>query len=95
MKRLFVWGVIVCSTLFSAVSQAQINTPQPSPAASLTQKVGLTDVTVNYSRPSAKGRKIFGDLLPYGKLWRTGANAATKLTFSDEVTLEGKKNSRR
>jgi hypothetical protein len=91
MKRLFVWGVIVCSTLFSAVSQAQINMPQPSPAASLTQKVGLTDVTVNYSRPSMKGRKIFGELLTYGKLWRTGANAATKLTFSDEVTLEGKK----
>ncbi|MES2731945.1 MAG: DUF2911 domain-containing protein [Bacteroidota bacterium] len=91
MKKVLVLAVFVCSTLLSGVSQAQINTPQPSPGASLTQKVGLTDVTVNYSRPSAKGRKIFGDLLPYGKLWRTGANGATKLTFSDEIMLDGKK----
>jgi hypothetical protein len=90
MKRFFVLGVLMCSTLLSFVSQAQINTPQPSPSATITQKVGLTDVTVNYSRPGVKGRKIFGDLVPYGKLWRTGANAATKLTFSDEVSLEGK-----
>jgi hypothetical protein len=90
MKRFFVFGVLMCSTFLSVVSQAQITTPQPSPAATVTQKVGLTDVTVSYSRPGVKGRKIFGDLVPYGKLWRTGANAATKLTFSDEVSLEGK-----
>ena len=91
MKRIAILGVMSIGLLGSAISQAQINTPQPSPGASVTQKVGLTDVSVNYSRPSVKGRKIFGDLLPYGKLWRTGANAATKLTFSDEVTVEGKK----
>jgi hypothetical protein len=90
MKRFLVLGVLMCSTFLSVVSQAQITTPQPSPSATITQKVGLTDVTVNYSRPGVKGRKIFGDLVPYGKLWRTGANAATKLTFSDEVSLEGK-----
>jgi hypothetical protein len=64
--------------------------PQPSPAASVKQQVGLTDITIDYSRPSMRGRKIFGDLLPYGQLWRTGANAPTKLTFSTEVNIEGK-----
>ncbi len=53
---------------------ARISTPAPSPASTLEQKVGLTDVTVAYSRPSMKGRTIFGDLVPYGKVWRTGAN---------------------
>lgn len=90
MKRLFVLSVLMCSTLLSVVSQAQINTPQPSPSAIITQKVGVTDITISYSRPGVKGRKIFGDLVPYGKLWRTGANAPTKLTFSGEVSLEGK-----
>jgi hypothetical protein len=70
---------------------AQIAMPQPSPAATVTQKVGLADVTLSYSRPSARGRQIFGGLRPYGKLWRTGANAATKLTFSEEVTVNGTK----
>ncbi|MBC7923353.1 MAG: DUF2911 domain-containing protein [Ferruginibacter sp.] len=83
-------SLLGCCLLLSGVVRAQINTPQPSPSASLTQKVGLTDVSVSYSRPSAKGRKVFGKLLPYGKLWRTGANVATKLVFSDEVMLEGK-----
>ncbi|TDQ29695.1 DUF2911 domain-containing protein [Tenacibaculum caenipelagi] len=69
---------------------AQLKTPAPSPASKLEQKVGLTDVTVEYSRPSMKGRTIFGDLVPYGKVWRTGANANTKVTFSDDVTIDGK-----
>ncbi|CAM1356766.1 MULTISPECIES: DUF2911 domain-containing protein [Tenacibaculum] len=69
---------------------AQLKTPAPSPAAKLEQTVGLTDVSVEYSRPSMKGRTIFGDLVPYGKVWRTGANANTKVTFSDDVTIDGK-----
>ena len=69
---------------------AQLKTPAPSPASKLEQKVGLTDVTVEYSRPSMKGRTIFGDLVPYAKVWRTGANANTKVTFSDDVTIDGK-----
>ena len=69
---------------------AQINTPAPSPASKLEQKVGLTDVTIEYSRPAMRGRTIFGDLVPYGKVWRTGANARTKVTFSDDVTVGGK-----
>ena len=72
-----------------ATSSAQIKTPQPSPAAKLEQVVGLTDVTVEYSRPAMRGRTIFGDLVPYGETWRTGANANTKITFSDNVTIDG------
>ena len=71
--------------------QAQINTPQPSPAASVSQKVGLADVSVSYSRPSLKGRKLFGGIREYGQVWRTGANQATKLTVSDEITISGTK----
>lgn len=66
---------------------AQIPTPAPSPAAKIEQTVGLTDVTVEYSRPAMRGRTIYGDLVPYGKIWRTGANANTKITFSDDVTI--------
>lgn len=69
---------------------AQLKTPAPSPAAKLEQTVGLTDVSVEYSRPSMKGRTIFGNLVPYGKVWRTGANKNTTVTFSDDVTIDGK-----
>lgn len=70
---------------------AQISMPQPSPLGTVTQKVGLTDVTLVYSRPGAKGRKIFGDVVPYGELWRTGANKSVKFSISDSVTVGGKK----
>jgi hypothetical protein len=69
--------------------EAQVKTPQASPKSVLTQVVGLTDVTVEYSRPSAKGRAVFGDLVPFGKVWRTGANANTTVTFSDDVVIKG------
>ena len=81
---------LVLSILALAISltgYSQIETPQPSPSGKLEQKVGLTDVTLEYSRPSMRGRTIFGDLVPYGKIWRTGANANTKITFSDDVTI--------
>jgi hypothetical protein len=68
---------------------AQIKTPAPSPSAKVMQVVGLTDVTLEYSRPAMRGRTIFGDLVPYDKIWRTGANARTKITFSTEVTIDG------
>jgi hypothetical protein len=73
----------------SVVGYSQIETPQPSPTAKMEQKVGLTDVTLEYSRPSMRGRTIFGNLVPYGKVWRTGANSNTKITFSDDVTIDG------
>jgi len=69
----------------------QIQMPQASPSSKIIQKVGLTDVTVDFSRPSTKGRKIFGELVPYGQVWRTGANGATILTFSTEVIIGGTK----
>jgi len=74
----------------TAVAQ-QLQMPQASPSAKISQKVGLTDVIVDYSRPSTKGRKIFGELVPFGQVWRTGANGATVLTFSTEVSIGGTK----
>lgn len=68
---------------------AQVKTPQPSPLGTNSQKVGMTTVSVEYSRPSVKGRTIFGDLVPYGKVWRTGANANTKITIDTEITVDG------
>jgi len=72
-----------------STSNAQIKTPQPSPSAKMEQVVGLTNVTLEYSRPAMRGRTIFGDLVPYGEVWRTGANANTKITFDDNVTIAG------
>jgi Protein of unknown function (DUF2911) len=70
-------------------ANAQIKMPPPSPTFELKGTIGLADVQVVYSRPSARGRTIFGDLVPFGDVWRTGANASTKLTFSTDVHLEG------
>lgn len=70
-------------------ANAQIKTPAPSPFSKVEQVVGLTDVTLEYYRPAMRGRTIFGDLVPFDKIWRTGANARTKITFSDDVTIEG------
>lgn len=86
MKKL---SMLVCAVLASISMQSQINTPAASPAATLHQTVGLTDVKVTYSRPSMRGRTIFGELVPYDKIWRTGANARTLITFSDDVTIDG------
>ncbi len=83
---------ILALLLFCAIignSYGQDKKPQPSQTATFSQKVGFTDVTIVYSRPSAKGRTIMGGLVPYGKLWRTGANLATKITFSDDVKIAG------
>lgn len=70
--------------------EAQVKTPQPSPKSTLTQVVGLTNVEIVYSRPSAKGRDVFNNLVPYGKLWRTGANENTTISFSEDVVIDGK-----
>ncbi|MEQ8704402.1 MAG: DUF2911 domain-containing protein [Phaeodactylibacter sp.] len=71
---------------------AQIQTPAPSPSAEIEQMVGLTDIQINYSRPGVKGRTVFAEdgLVPYGKVWRFGANAATKFTFDKDVVVGGK-----
>jgi hypothetical protein len=71
------------------VVELKITTPQPSPLGMVSQRVGLTDVAIEYSRPGVKGRTIFGDLVAFGKTWRTGANSNTKITFSSDVTIDG------
>ncbi|WP_026953839.1 DUF2911 domain-containing protein [Algoriphagus vanfongensis] len=87
-KSILLIGLL--ALLHSSVLVAQqIQMPQASPSAQISQKVGLTDVTVDYSRPSTKGRKIFGELVPYGLVWRTGANSATVLDFSTDVIIHG------
>lgn len=86
MKKLILL-FMACATVYSV--QAQLETPQPSPAATLQQKVGLTDITIEYSRPGVKGRKIFGGLEAYDKIWRTGANKNTTITFSTDATVDG------
>lgn len=84
-KIVFVCAAMVATTL----GLAQISAPQASPLAKVTQVVGLTDVSLEYSRPAMKDRAIFGDLVPFDKLWRTGANAPAIITFSDDVTFAG------
>ncbi|MGL2986026.1 DUF2911 domain-containing protein [Flavobacterium sp. RSSA_27] len=84
--------IIIALAIFIAnfTIEAQVKTPAPSPKATIMQTVGLTDVEVVYSRPAAKGRPVFGNLVPFGKLWRTGANANTTISFSDDVVIDGK-----
>lgn len=94
MKNLFfnICALALLALLTTNV-HAQNNKPAPSPAGKTIQVVGLTEVTVEYSRPGVKDRKIFAadGLVPYGKTWRTGANAANKFTFSTDVTINGAK----
>jgi hypothetical protein len=89
----------VCTPLAAALAvmllvppaSAQVRLPRPSLKASAMQTVGLTDITVTYSRPGVKGRTIWGGLVPYGQPWRTGANEATTFACSEDVTVEGQK----
>jgi hypothetical protein len=78
-------------TLVSGGAFAQVKTPAASPLATVTQKFGLTSATIEYSRPSVRGRKIFGELVPYNKVWRTGANKITTIKFDNDVMIDGKK----
>ncbi|MFM1969013.1 MAG: hypothetical protein RL152_390 [Bacteroidota bacterium] len=89
MKKL----ILGLATLaFFNIAQAQgLRTPSASTAQTVKQEFGLGSIELSYSRPNTKGRTIFGDLVPYGAVWRTGANSATTLTFSDEVMIGGKK----
>jgi tetratricopeptide (TPR) repeat protein len=86
MKKLL---LIIAAGLIGSVTQAQ-ELPQPSPLAKIEQKIGLTDVSIEYSRPAKKGREIFGTLVPYDKVWRLGANACTKMTTSTNISIQGK-----
>ena len=88
MKKVFL--ALASFLAFSAGLRAQVDLPAPSPKAQVMQTAGLTDITVDYSSPGVKGRTIWGGLLAYDSLWRAGANAATKVTFSRDVTVGGK-----
>ena len=90
MKNFFRPLSMAALLVLSFTINAQITTPQPSPGASFTQNVGLTEIKVEYSRPSMKGRKIFGGVVPFGELYRLGANSATKFTTTDSITIAGK-----
>jgi tetratricopeptide (TPR) repeat protein len=86
MKNIYSILIIISGFAFG-----QIETPQPSPLAKIEQVVGLTDVAITYSRPAVRNRSIMGDLVPFGEMWRAGANADTTIEFSDEVTIGGQK----
>lgn len=87
MKKTF---SLICLLFAGSYAFAQIELPAPSPKAKVEQRVGLTDVTIDYSRPAVNGRKIWGGLVPMDKVWRTGANSATGISFSKDVQIGGK-----
>jgi hypothetical protein len=88
MKKFIVTFMVFI--LFTFLASAQdFRTPRPSPDASVSQVVGITNISIDYSSPGVKGRKIWGELVPFDKVWRTGANEATTITFSDPVSING------
>jgi Protein of unknown function (DUF2911)/Tetratricopeptide repeat len=88
MKKKFIVAIAAFMCM-ATVNAQQLKTPAPSPTTSVKQDFGLSAVELSYSRPAVKGRKVFGDLVPFGKVWRTGANTATTLTFGDDVNIGG------
>jgi len=90
LQKLKTFSAAVAITIASTTAvNAQLKVPAPSPSQTIKQAVGLSDITIDYSRPGAKGRVIYGDVVPFGKVWRTGANSATKITFGEDVKVEG------
>lgn len=89
MKTTIITGTILLGSLFLNDLKAQ-DLPKPSSSAEIKQRIGLTDVTIAYSRPNVNDREIFGGLVPYNEIWRTGANMNTLITFTDDVKVEGK-----
>lgn len=89
-KHAIILAVAIASVFSFTAGAQQLKVPAASPTQTLKQNFALSEITIEYSRPSVKGRVIFGDLVPYGKMWRTGANNATKITFGSDVQVEGK-----
>jgi hypothetical protein len=91
MNKFTLIASAIALSLTTFITSAQtLKTPAPSTSQTIKQAFGLGDITIDYSRPSAKTRTVFGEVVPFGKIWRTGANAATKITFADDVQVEGK-----
>lgn len=88
MRKLVVLLLLV--SFVAVAASAQLKLPQASPSGSISQEVGISKVTINYNRPYAKGRQIFGGLVPYGQIWRLGANAATTIELSHPAKIAGK-----
>lgn len=89
MRKTAIYSLLALLAL--PVAAQTLRLPRPSPNATLTQSVGLTDITIKYSRPGVKGRQIWGALVPWDTIWRTGANEATTISFTDDVTIDGQK----
>lgn len=89
MRKVF--SIFISMICFCLLCDAQVKMPAPSPTQTIIQEFGLGKISLTYSRPNTKGRKIYGNLVPYNKLWRTGANAATTISFTDAVDFGGKK----
>lgn len=87
----FLLAVLVAVAALPALGQRASDKPRPSPNASVSQTIGVADVAISYGRPGVKGRKVWGTLVPYGQVWRTGANEATTLSLSHAVAIEGQK----
>jgi hypothetical protein len=85
--RKIVFATAVAIATLTAANAQPLKTPAPSTTQTIKQDIGLGNIELSYSRPAMKGRKIFGELVPFGKVWRTGANQATTITFSDDVTI--------
>jgi hypothetical protein len=87
----FFFSFVFSFFLFAALSghAQQFRTPRPSPNATVSQTVGVTDITIDYSSPGVKERKVWGDLVPYDQIWRAGANEVTSINFTDEVKVNG------
>lgn len=83
-------AIAIAAISFTSVNAQQLKVPAPSPLQTLKQAFALDNITIEYSRPSIKGRVVFGDVVPFGKVWRTGANSSTKITFGEDVNVEGK-----
>lgn len=86
MKR----SILILLLLITSTINSQIKTPEASPATTIEQSVGLTDFILQFARPSVKGREVYGNLVPYDKLWRTGANENSVISFNTSVTIDGK-----
>ena len=89
MLKIFQLSMVLIFILSLSTFGQQLKTPRPSPEATVIQFVGVTEVKIDYSSPGVKGRKIWGELVPFGEIWRTGANEATTITFSDAVKING------
>jgi hypothetical protein len=89
MLKIFQLSMVLIFILSLSTFGQQLKTPRPSPDATVIQFVGVTEVKIDYSSPGVKGRKVWGELVPFGEIWRTGANEATTITFSDAVKING------